>query len=454
MAGVDPVKCRRFWIACQHGDQGTVDGMIAAHAAATVNAQVLQLDLNHASEAWGAAPLAVAASLGHLGIVRALLRAGCYPLDEADVQPCGARARRAARLERSGYSSSPVNQHRRHCKYLLTSIRKAPCILSTAVASLDGGQSIIARVKHPQIDLLLGGCEFQTRQTHVGAPILVPRVLYFISAEEKGVRNTRLGGPMLERPGRRFHFRCRLHSTPLKPHYRSFTTEWSPWSQTAVLIPQPCLAAALQTAEHKAGTSYRFANKLDELTRCGISSASGLYKAAATPDLERQLMEIGTEMEFHERRKLIWSLRSGDQELAHYEFDERERRAKGGSGFEGGQKRATAGTKTDDPPPRPKMQQQQQSQRISTAMSSPGSAVTILGFLQEHSLPEVYAPWLLRIVDNLPQLLEAYKDRREFMDDIRESLPSMKGGHRLMLWKAMRTARRANASTSTADLDE
>ena len=100
------------------------------------------------------------------------------------------------------------------------------------------------------------------------------------------------------------------------------------------------------------------------------------------------------------------------------------------------------GTKTDDPPC---LTPQEQHQKTTT---------TISDFLEKHSLPVLYAPWLLRIVDNLPQLLNAYRDKREFMNDIRESLPSMKGGHRLLLWKAMCKTRRGHASTSTADLDE
>ncbi len=440
-AGVDPVKCRRFWIACQRGDQRTVDSMICAHSAESVEAKVLQLDLNHVSPAWGATPLAVSASLGHREIVRSLLRAGAYPPDEADIQPCGAKARRQARLERSGYKSCPINQLRKNCRYLVTSISIAPQILTAAVAYFDGGRSVIVKVGHPQIDLLLGRCEFQTRQPEIGAEIFVPQILPFTSAEEKGTRHARLGGSVIERPGRRYLFRCRLHSTPLPPEYRSFTTKWSPWTNSAVLMPKLCLIAALQTAEDKAGTSYCFANKLDEITRCGISSASALHKAGMTPDLERKLLQIGTVMDYHERRKLVWSLRSGDQELAHYEFDERERRAKLGSGFERGHD-SMVGTKTDDPPC---LTPQEQHQKTTT---------TISDFLEKHSLPVFYAPWLLRIVDNLPQLLNAYRDKREFMNDIRESLPSMKGGHRLLLWKAMCKTRRGHASTSTADLDE
>ena len=190
---------------------------------------MLQLDLNHCSEEWGGTPLKVAASLGHVGIVTSLLRAGAFPLDEHDIQPRSRSARQSARLEAARYVTSPVNKNRRRCAHLVKSIRSSPTIISLAVAHFDAGRSVIAKVSHPQIDLLLGGCEFQIREPKLEQWAWY-KVLPFISAEEKGTRHARLGGPVLARPGRRFLFQCRLHSTPLSPHFRSYSTEWSPWS--------------------------------------------------------------------------------------------------------------------------------------------------------------------------------------------------------------------------------
>ena len=52
-AGVDPVKCRNLWVACQKNDLAQVKAMIESHKSANVNSQVLQLDLNHCSEVGG-----------------------------------------------------------------------------------------------------------------------------------------------------------------------------------------------------------------------------------------------------------------------------------------------------------------------------------------------------------------------------------------------------------------
>ena len=449
-AGVDPRKCKRLWVACLKGQSRLVDCLIAEHVACSVESEILQLDLNYFSEDWGGTPLTVAASLGHRNIVRSLLRAGAWP-DEQEIKPAGQSARRSARLESSGYSRTTLNKNRRHCLYLVKSIRSAPRVVS--VQNHPDCKSVVIRVHHPQVELLGGGIEFQVRYTEIGAPTLVPHILSFIGPSEKDQRISRLGGTFLQRPGKRCWFRCRLHSTPLKPRLRSFATSWSEWSpsESPILMPFECLAAALKTAELKAGDAYNFSAHIDEITRCGIASAAEMHQAASTPSLEKSLVQLGSLMDFHARRKLVWSLRSGDMKLDHYEFDERERRSRFGSMFEGNVTEEC--TKEDEPPLIGNGQKPgTQEQKAKTTEPKPVPK-TILDFLIENSLPEAYEQWLLRLVDNLDQLLEAYKDKREFLQDIRENLPGMKGGHRFLLWQAICKARHASVSTCTHDLD-
>ena len=64
-------------------------------------------------------------------------------------------------------------------------------------------------------------------------------------------------------------------------------------------------------------------------------------------------------------------------------------------------------------------------------------------FLSRHSISEEYVASLARIANNVQELLSAYRNKKELIEDISEAAPFMKPATRRRLWIAIVEEKRA-----------
>ena len=456
--GVDRAKCQALWEACQRGDLNCVAALLREHRSGSGAAHSMQLDLNWRSDAWpsGAQPLAVAASLGHLPVVRELLAAGALP--NVEVEARGPRARRACALERSGYTRTPENETRRRCAAAIAKICDPPSIRTTRVSL--GCTGLEATMFHQYADLLQGGIEWQLRSqkggSFTGTPVMDAKVFArHIHAATDPCTSSRIwtsyiGGPCL-RPGKKYALRCRLLATRRAlDNMVPYRTAWSAWTHDRpIIMPFSTLSAALDSASKRAGTqntdghqvAFDFGKGVDEMAQLGIVDRKALFDMATGPALELGLARRiagGSQFDYHERRTLVYVLRQqrkewlrGDDPDADPDDYDPTLRPAWLMEKAAVQRCASGGlaTKDDDGPAAEDLE-----------------IDPLFVFLRNINL-EQYTSWLYRIVDNLEQLLHAYRTKTEFLEDIKESLPGMKPSHRREIWLAIKKASRTSQST-------
>ena len=405
-----------LWTACQRGDAGTVQEILLAQ-----RPRHLKIHLDWENNRWHGTPLVVAISQGHSDIVLLLLKAGATP-PPGVIQPAGTRARRSAALEASGYSVCQQSAARRRCAAIVRNVNSPPVIASVQVNFADP-TTVVARCTHQLHQVFdQGHCEYQMRQTFVGALVETPwegprrgtpaflPPNHFLGPQEEKIDTKILAGLL---PLKEYMLRVRYWAN----NGASWCTDWSEWSTNAmVIMPDDTLLEELELAQNICGANFNFVQRMNEFCMSGKITAEILIRSAQTEELESSLIAVHTALDYSERRALVRVLRakllgkSYEDYCFKFKYDR--------SQIVGDEK----------------------------LVGSPMWLFlkSLKGGMEQHTES------MFRLVDSLDQLLSCYSCKDEFMDDIRESLPGMKPAHRRIIWLGIQKETSQNVGTSTA----
>ena len=354
-----------------------------------------QINVDWPSDDWfGTPPLVVACDQGHATVVAELLAAGANPdgIPECEVSPLD-----ACDGELDGRHKLMVppalTAGRERCKRMLESIRSAPHVCATVARG--NATCLDLAATHPQQKIFFGShgkhiAIWEVRQTFIGAPI---RLLS--KTRSHTVQNVPPGESDLAQisgKGRRaFRFRVCFSCN-------KWQTEFSAWS-TPVFMPETDIIDMLQ----KIGlSSFTHAlTQVDPINGC-ISVAE--LRNFSKEEIDRRLVELGSKMDFRQRRQLL-------QAIFNYE------------------------RKTSVEP--------------QETASLPAS-VQLQQFLAANELQR-YEADMFCLADTLPQLIRAYRNFEELVEDLSEAIPLMKPAHRRILWSAILRVRRSEESTAAAE---
>ena len=66
---------------------------------------------------------------------------------------------------------------------------------------------------------------------------------------------------------------------------------------------------------------------------------------------------------------------------------------------------------------------------------------------------EKYTDMMFRLVDNVNQLFRSYRNKNEFINDIKEVVPGIKPTHRRIIWNGIQKETSNNKSTMTTNIN-
>lgn len=258
------------------------------------------------------------------------------------------------------------------------------------------------------------------RQTTIGAMIETPHLhkdQKFYGAQERLHITTMLGGT---HELKTYVFRVRYRA-----NNGAWWTEYSDWSNSMPCnVPDKSLLTQLEICDKTAGLYYNFKQRLNEFCTIGLTTGEDLVQCAVSHGLDQKLVQANTALEYQQRRTLIRVLRAQQEGVSFEEYDFRYRYGKEA------------------------VVEMNSCKRI--------EMYTFLYNLNEDGNPhekgqglETYVELMFRLVDSVGQLLHCYTSKEEFLDDVRESCPSMKPAHRRIVWLGIKKATSKNVACGT-----
>jgi hypothetical protein len=258
------------------------------------------------------------------------------------------------------------------------------------------------------------------RQTTVGAMIEKPHLqkhqkLY--GAQERLHITSMLGGTHALKT---YVFRVRYRA-----NNGAWWTDYSEWSNS-ICMPDRSLLTLLENCDKTAGLYYNFKRRLNEFCSIGLTTGEDLLQCAVAHGLDQALVQANTALEYQQRRTLIRVLRAQQEGVSFEEYDFRYRYGKEA------------------------VVEMNSCKRM--------EMYTFLYNLNEDDNPhekgkglEQYVELMFRLVDSAGQLLHCYTSKEEFLDDVRESCPSMKPAHRRIVWLGIKRATSKNVCCGTSE---
>jgi hypothetical protein len=407
-----------LWESCQNGDSNHVLELLQRNS--IMKDKYTQLNLNWINDLWGGRPIDVAAAEGHHDIMYHLLQFGANPIDRNATTYQTNRTKRANKLEKYGYTISSKVVKRKKSSAILRDILSSPTIIDVQV-NYANTKTIMIKSTH-KYHLLLGSCEYQMRQTKIGAYLETPYIgalssnNIFIGPQEKFITTALLSNMF---PCNEYLFRVRYHSN----YNGTWCTNWSEWS-TSCTLPDDSLKACLIHCNSLAGTSFPFIENLNDFCKIGIKTKDDLLQLSLVSDsqknsLDKLLISVHTTLDYYHRRTLIRILRSIHEQVDYEDYNYKYLYGK---------------------------------EQIESSAST--NYTEMYNFLQSlEDGMEKYTDMMFRLVDNVNQLFRSYRNKNEFINDIKEVVPGIKPTHRRIIWNGIQKETSNNKSTMTTNIN-